>query len=172
MLGDFGEIILKPSPAAPVFMHPKICVDIIIAGKTAGCFGKVHPLTLKACDIKSDVWAFEFSVKNLERQFNAQKFKAAREIGVFPSARRDLSVVIGDDVKFEQVRAVLAQAAPAANYELIDLYQGKNLTEGKKSITLRFEFCAPDHTLTDKEINAQLDTALTSLQNRLGARLR
>ncbi|MDR0734797.1 MAG: phenylalanine--tRNA ligase subunit beta [Elusimicrobiota bacterium] len=172
LLEGFGNIALKSSANAPVFMHPKICMDIIIEGKICGVLGKIHPLAAKAYDIKTDVWAFEFAVKPLERQFDAQKFKAARDVNIYPSSRRDLSVLIDKTVKFENVRAVIAQAAPAAVCALVDLYQGAGVPENKKSITLRFEFSAPDRTLTDKEINAQVETVLSSLQNRLGAALR
>ncbi|MDR0645540.1 MAG: phenylalanine--tRNA ligase subunit beta [Elusimicrobiota bacterium] len=172
LLGDYPDVILKPSQTPPAFMHPKICADIIAGGKTAGCFGKIHPLILKSYDIKTDVWVFEFSIKNFEKQFDAQKFKAARDIGIYPSSRRDLSIVIDAGVKFENVQKILAQAAPAANYGLIDLYQGKNLPEGKKSITLRFEFSSKERTLTDEEINLHVDAILTSLKNQLNAQLR
>ncbi|MDR1123538.1 MAG: phenylalanine--tRNA ligase subunit beta [Elusimicrobiota bacterium] len=172
LLEGFENIALKPCANAPVFMHPKICMDIIIEGKSCGVLGKIHPLAAKAYGIKTDVWAFEFGVKALERQFDAQKFKAARDINIYPSSRRDLSVLLDKTVKFESVRAVLAQAAPAAGCALVDLYEGAGVPEGKKSITLRFEFSAPDHTLTDQEISAQMATALGSLQNRLGAALR
>ena len=172
LLQGFEGIMLKPCKEPPAYMHPKICMEILIDGKNAGYFGKLHPLTAKIYDIKTDVWVFEFSLKPLERQFDAQKFKAARDINIYPSSWRDLSLIIDSAVKFESVRAALAQAAPGVEYALIDLYQGKNLPEGKKSITLRFEFSSKEKTLTDKEINAQVDAILDVLKNQLDAQLR
>jgi phenylalanyl-tRNA synthetase beta chain len=172
ILKGFKNVTLKPSPVALSYMHPKICMDIIIEGKNAGFLGKVHPLVAKACDIQPDVWAFEFTAKALERQFDAQEFKTAEEISVFPTSKRDLSLVIDAALDYDKIRGVLASSAHGADYALIDLYQGKKITEGKKSITLRFEISSKEKTLTDAEINARMDTILTSLKSRLGAELR
>lgn len=172
LIEDYPSVSLKVSSAAPSYIHPKICMDIICDGKAVGFLGKVHPLTAKAYDIKSDVWAFEFSLKNLEKSFDAQSFKQAQEISVYPSSRRDLSLVIDSSVTFDKVGAIVEKAAPGVSYSLIDLYQGKNMPEGKKSITLRFEFSSKEKTLTDKEINASTDEILKALTENLQASLR
>ncbi|MDR1684287.1 MAG: phenylalanine--tRNA ligase subunit beta [Elusimicrobiota bacterium] len=171
LLGGFDNISLRPSAAAPSYMHPKICADIICDGKTIGCLGKTHPAILKKYDIKTDVWAFEFTIKGLDKQFNAQVFKPAKEVGVYPASRRDLSVIIDGKTAYEQVESCLKKAG-ADNFTLIDLYQGKNLPEGKKSVTLRFEISSPEKTLTDKEITAFTDNILAALKRDLAAELR
>lgn len=167
-LGGYKNIELKPSAAAPQYMHPKICMDIIIDGKSAGCMGKLHPLTAKTYDIKADVWVFEFTTKPLEKQFDAQQFTKAQDISIYPSSRRDLSLVIDDNISYGQIKTVLADA----DYQLIDLYQGANLPAGKKSITLRFEFSSKEKTLTDKEVNTSVENILNALSQKLGAVLR
>ena len=171
-LKDFKNISFKPAKAAPAYMHPKICMDIMLDNKKIGFLGQVHPLTLKAYGIKQDVYAFEFDLKNLEKVFDAQQFKKAEDISPFPASKRDLSVVLDKNISFDAVREVLKQAAPETAYHLIDLYQGDNLPQGKKSITLSFDFISKEKTLTDAEVNKAVETVLEALKGKLGAQLR
>lgn len=171
-LRDFKNISFKPAKAAPVYMHPKICMDIMLDNKKIGFLGQVHPLTLKTYGIKQDVYAFEFDLKNLEKVFDAQQFKKAEEISAFPASKRDLSVVLDKSVSFDSVREVLKQSAPETAYHLIDLYQGDNLPQGKKSITLSFDFISKEKTLTDAEVNKAVETVLEALKSKLDAQLR
>ena len=132
----------------------------------------MHPLNLKTYGIKQDVYAFEFENKLVEKYFDAQQFKKAQAISPFPGSKRDLSVVIDKNTSFASVKEVLYQAAPQVDFNLTDLYQGANLPEGKKSITLSFEFISQEKTLTDKEVNQAVDTILEALKTKLGAQLR
>ena len=151
-------------------MHPKICMDIMLDNKVIGILGQVHPLTLKAFDVKNDVWAFEFSLKNLEKHFDAQTFKKAKDVSNLPTSERDLSFVLDKTIPYAKVEKVLTPID--AKYNLIDLYQGPNLAEGKKSMTLHFEFTAKEKTLTDKEVNLAMENILNILKEQLGAELR
>ena len=125
---------------------------------------------LKEYDLKQTVYAFEFSVKNLEKQFSAAEFKKASDVPSLPSAWRDLSFIIDENTQYADILQALKDTPAKIN--LIDLYEGKNLPEGKKSLTLRFEFAAQGKTLTDKEVNAYIDGIFKILQNSFGATLR
>lgn len=172
VLADYKNITFKPAKQAPCYMHPKICMDILLDNKRIGFLGQVHPLNLKTYGIKQDVYAFEFENKLVEKYFDAQQFKKAQAISPFPGSKRDLSVVIDKNTSFASVKEVLYQAAPQVDFNLTDLYQGANLPEGKKSITLSFEFISQEKTLTDKEVNQAVDTILEALKTKLGAQLR
>ena len=170
-----AEITFVPSKNAPVYMHPKICMDIVAGGKAIGVFGKLHPLTLKALDVKTtDVWAFEFATKLLEKTYNAQDFKPAQEIAVFPPSLRDLSVVLGADVTYAQITSALDKTPLDVElaYHLIDVYQGEHLPQGKKSVTFSLAFSKKDGTLKDKEIDAAFARIVEQLKTQVGAELR
>ena len=127
-------------------MHPKICMDIVLGGKTIGLFGKMHPLTLKSFGLKTqDVWAFEFSAKQIEKTFSAQNFKPAKDLAVFPPSLRDLSVVLDKSVSYAQVTSALDKTPldVLLSYKLIDLYQGEHLPDGKKSMTFSLALSHP-----------------------------
>lgn len=175
LLADVDGIGLTPSKNVPGYMHPKICMDITLAGKTIGLFGKLHPLTLKAFGVKTqDVWAFEFATKLIEKAFSAQDFKPAQDLPVFPPSLRDLSVVLDKSVAYAQIVSALDKTPLDVHlsYKLIDLYQGEHLPEGKKSVTFSLAFSHPEHTLKDKEIDAAFNRIVEQLHNQVGAELR
>ena len=169
LLCDY-DIKLVPTAKAPLYMHPKICMDIMLDNKVIGILGQVHPLTLKAFDVKNDVWTFEFNLKNLEKHFDAQTFKKAKEVSNLPTSERDLSFILDKTIPYAKVQQVLQPLE--VKYHLIDLYQGDNLAKNKKSLTLHFEFTAKEKTLTDKEVNIKMENILTLLKEQLGAELR
>ena len=175
VLGSFEGVSFVPSQKAPVYMHPKICMDILVNGKKAGVFGAVHPLTLKACNVKeNEVWAFEFSLKPLEKGFSAQQFKPAKPAPAFPPSLRDLSVTVDKTVPYAQIQHVLQTTAlpVTLHFDLIDLYEGEHLPQGKKSVTFTLAFSAPDRTLKDAETDAAFKTLLDNLHQKVGAELR
>ena len=164
-----------PSKNAPCYMHPKICMDIILGGKTIGQFGKLHPLTLKAFGIKTaDVWAFEFATKQIEKGFSAQDFKPAKDVAVFPPSLRDLSVVVDKTVTYAQIISALDKTPLDVDlsYHLIDKYEGEHLPAGKKSVTFSLAFSNKERTLKDKETDDAFNRIVEQLKTHVGAELR
>lgn len=175
LLGGVEGVSFVPSKTAPVYMHPKICMDIVLGGKVIGLFGKLHPLTLKASGIKTqDVWAFEFATKLIEKAFSAQDFKPAKDVAVFPPSLRDLSVVVDAGVSYAAIVSALEKTPLDVNlaYHLIDLYQGEHLEAGKKSVTFSLAFSNPERTLKDKETDEAFNRIVEQLRAQVGAELR
>ena len=175
LLAEVEGVAFLPSKTAPVYMHPKICMDILLNGKVIGVFGKVHPLTLKAFDVKTqDVWAFEFATKLIEKAFSAQDFKPAKDVAVFPPSLRDLSVVLDESVPYASITSALDKTPldVQLEYHLIDLYQGEHLPAGKKSVTFSLAFSNPQRTLKDKETDEAFNRIVQQLREQAGAELR
>ena len=175
LLADFDGVQFLPSEKAPVYMHPKICMDIVIAGKKAGVLGALHPLTLKNAGVKeTEVWAFEFSLKPLEKLFSAQEFTPVKAVAAFPPSLRDLSVVLDKNISYAQIKTVLekTQLPVQLHFDLIDLYEGEHVPQGKKSVTFTLAFSAPEHTLKDKETDEAFNILVGQLKEKLGAELR
>ncbi|MBR2081957.1 MAG: phenylalanine--tRNA ligase subunit beta [Elusimicrobiaceae bacterium] len=175
VVGQADGVSFTPSKNVPVYMHPKISMDILQGGKVIGVFGKLHPLTLKAFGVKTaDVWAFEFATKQLEKNYSARDFKPAVDVAVFPPSLRDLSVVLGSDVTYAQITSALDKTAldVEMTYHLIDVYQGEHLPTGKKSVTFSLAFSKTDGTLKDKEIDGAFNRIVDQLKTQVGAELR
>lgn len=175
VLGGFEGVQFVPAEKAPVYMHPKICMDIVAHGKKIGVFGAVHPLTLQNFSVKAaEVWAFEFSAKQLEKDYNAQHFHPAQAVAQFPPSLRDLSVVVDKAVSYRQLAQTL-QNTPlpmTLHFALIDLYEGEHVPQGKKSVTFTLAFSAPERTLKDQETDEAFHALVNNLQEKLGAQLR
>ena len=170
-----ADVTLAPSKNVPVYMHPKISMDILQGGKVIGVFGALHPLTLKAFGIKNaDVWAFEFATKQIEKNYSARDFKPAQDVAVFPPSLRDLSVVLPSDTTYAQITSALDKTPLDVElaYHLIDVYQGEHLPQGKKSVTFSLAFSKKDGTLKDKEIDQAFNRLVDQLKAQVGAELR
>ena len=95
-----------------------------------------------------------------------------RSLTRFPSANRDIALLVADDVPSGSVQRILERHRLVERVELFDVYVGENLEPGNKSLAFRIIFQSPDRTLTAEEVNRTLDGLLRTLQRETGATLR
>lgn len=97
-----------------------------------------------------------------------------KEISKFPSVSRDLALLLDNNVEFEQIERIARQTEKKLlkKVELFDVYQGKNLPEGKKSYAVNFILQDEQKTLNDKQIDAVMTKLIANLKKQLGAELR
>ena len=97
-----------------------------------------------------------------------------KEVSKYPSVSRDLALLIDKQVEFAQVEQIAYQCEKKLlkNVELFDVYEGKNLPEGKKSYAVNFILQDEQHTLNDKQIDAIMQKIIAQLKKQLGAELR
>jgi phenylalanyl-tRNA synthetase beta chain len=157
-------------PATLPWMHPGASAVLKLEETTVGWCGAVHPAVLKSLDIKKAVFAFELDLDRvLERDI-----PFAKEISRFPSVRRDLALLLPNDVSYEQVRECSAGAAgPLLEKVLVfDVYQGENLKKGYKSLAIGLIFNDVSSTLKDEDVDPIIAAVVAELEQRLGAQLR
>jgi len=92
----------------------------------------------------------------------------------FPESRRDLALLVNESVAFEDLRAVALKHGGEylQAVTLFDVYQGKGVEPGQKSIALGLTWQHPSRTLNDEEINEVIDFVVSALKNEFGATLR
>ncbi|MDC0643860.1 phenylalanine--tRNA ligase subunit beta, partial [Flavobacteriaceae bacterium] len=92
----------------------------------------------------------------------------------FPSSRRDFALLIDDTIRFQELKEAAAKVDRKilTHVNLFDVYQGKNLPQGKKSYGLSFHFYDPNKTLTDKYIDKVMQKLKVTFENDFGAVLR
>ena len=97
-----------------------------------------------------------------------------QEISKYPAVSRDLALLIDNNVEFAQIEEIARQTEKKLlkRVELFDVYQGKNLPEGKKSYAVNFILQDETKTLNDKAIDAIMQKLIKNLTNKLGAELR
>jgi phenylalanyl-tRNA synthetase beta chain len=90
----------------------------------------------------------------------------------FPAVPRDIAIVLDASITHEKVRDVIVGFPLVAQVKLFDVYSGKQVPEGKKSLAYSIVFQSPDHTLTDDEVNSVMERVVARLSKEFGAALR
>lgn len=137
------------------------------------CLGSVHPKILKAFDIKQPVWYAEIDWDMVLKKL-PKTHTVVKELPKFPAVKRDLALLIDSTLRYEELEQVAYQVdkklLKAVN--LFDVFEGKNLPQGKKSYALSFIFRAEDRTLTDQEIERLVEKLVQTFKDKFGAELR
>jgi phenylalanyl-tRNA synthetase beta chain len=146
---------------------------IALGGKLAlGEFGQLPPALVKRYDLRDAVFLAELSLDQLLARRNpARSFKALPQ---FPGIRRDVAMVVAEGVTHDAVLDVVRKTKPAnlESVELFDVFRGKNVPAGQKSVAYAFTYRAVDKTLTDAEANAAHEKLVGAFKQGLPAAIR
>lgn len=136
-------------------------------------FGLVKRSVLKAFDIDQEVLYADFKWDNLLSLLK-QKPLTLKPISKFQAVRRDFALLLDDTVRFEQIYDLAYQTERKIlqDVRLFDVYQGKNLGQGKKSYAVSFIFQDDKKTLTDKQVDKIMGKLQKKFETALGAELR
>lgn len=146
----------------------------IASGKTViARIGKVSRRILKAFDIAQDVYYCDIlweKVLELARKTSI----TCQDLPKYPSVRRDLALLVDENVTYQQLHnaAFAAERHILKGVNLFDVYQGKNLPEGKKSYALSFTLADAEKTLDEKRIEAAMKKLMGAFEKQFGATLR
>ena len=151
-------------------LHPGQSARIYFEERPVGWLGAIHPTLERELDLHGQTYVFEIEASALCTK-NVAKFT---EISKFPAIRRDLAVVVGEEVSASAVLDCIRGVAPSSllNLKLFDVYQGEHIDSGRKSLALGLTLQAQSRTLTDEEVDAAIETVVTTLSTKLGATLR
>ena len=146
---------------------------ITLGGKLPlGELGQLLPALAKKYDLRDAVFLAELSLDELLARRNpAKSFKA---LPPFPASRRDVAMLVPEATTHDAVLAVVKQAKPAnlESVELFDVFRGKNVPEGQKSLAYAFTYRGADKTLTDVEVNTAHDKLVADFKTKIHAALR
>ncbi len=146
---------------------------VTLGGKLPlGELGQLLPTLAKKNDLRDGVWLAEFNLDLLLARRNAGK--AFKPLPQFPSSRRDIAMLVAEATTHEAVLQTVKQAklANLESVELFDVFRGKNVPAGQKSLAYAFTYRAADKTLTDAEVNATHEKLLAAFKVQLKAELR
>ena len=135
--------------------------------------GSIAKQTLNKFDIKNEVFFADINWNYLleKTPFNKVQFS---ELPKFPSVKRDLAMVLNEDVQFEAIQKIATTESKKLLQEvsLFDVYKGDKIEKGKKSYAVSFIFQHPDKTLTDQEIEKLMNRLMGKYESELGAVIR
>ncbi|MDR2948424.1 MAG: phenylalanine--tRNA ligase subunit beta [Prevotella sp.] len=142
-------------------------------GKSLGILGIVNKKLLKVQDINAEVYFAELNWDALMKEIKKHSITYT-EISKFPAVKRDLALLLDKNILFDQVERIAfkAERKLLKGVSLFDVYEGKNLPEGKKSYAVNFVLQDDEKTLNDKQIDAIMQKIQKSLESELGAQLR
>jgi phenylalanyl-tRNA synthetase beta chain len=135
-----------------------------------GVLGELHPKVADAFEIEGTVCLFEVSIQALLPCITKEKIY--QPIPRFPSTVRDLALVVDTDVTNQQILDVIKSFKLISEVILFDVYAGKQVAAGKKSLAYRLVYQSPDQTLTDETVNKVQEQVLAKLTKEFGATLR
>ena len=150
--------------------HPGATARLQLGEQCLGVVGVVHPRVCRRLELASAPVAFELALNALQRAGQP----AFQPFSRFPSVRRDLAVVLAEDVPAGAVLACVRRAGGELlrDLQLFDVYRGQGIDSGKKSLALGLHFQAPSSTLVDSQVDAIVAGIVTQLRAELGASLR
>ena len=168
MTGEGGDFLFAPTEH--VALQPGQSATISRNGERAGVVGKLHPSLAKKFDLDKGAFLFELDA---EKSFSA-KVPTATEISKYPSIRRDIAVVVKDNVTAADLSAAVRSAAPSmvTSVRIFDVYKGPGIEAGLKSVALGLILQETSRTLTDEDADTVMSAVLRKMQQDFGAELR
>jgi phenylalanyl-tRNA synthetase beta chain len=144
-----------------------------VSGKPVGVLGVIQKNSCKKFDINAEVYFAELNWEALMKENKNFKLKQT-EISKFHPVKRDLALLLDKNVSFAEIEKIAYQTDKKILKEvsLFDVYEGKNLPEGKKSYAVSFTLQDEEKTLNDKQIDALMSRIRKTLEEKLNAQLR
>ena len=170
LAGDVLGVDLVVAQGSHQAFHPGRTARLALrTGETVGYAGELHPKLLAASDMPARTVALEINADALFEA--APDVIVARHISTFPVATQDVALVVPADVPADEVLAALREGAGELleDVALFDVYAGKGIEEGRKSLAFGLRFRAADRTLTADEASAARESAVALAAERFGA---
>jgi phenylalanyl-tRNA synthetase beta chain len=165
----FAPAVLKFTAASHPASHPGRSAQIILDDQAIGWIGELHPQWQQKFDLAQPLIWFEVSLDTLAQTSMPQVIEISR----FPSVRRDLAIIVDEATTVQSLLdTMLAGHVPyVAEIDLFDLYRGKGVESGKKSLAFRVLLQDTQKTLTEADIDQSMALLIEKLRE-LGAQLR
>jgi phenylalanyl-tRNA synthetase beta chain len=154
------------------WLQPGRSADVIVGGDVIGWLGEIHPRVLDVFEADGPVTMFEVLLPPL--------LKAARDSGDFsdlprfPAVKADIALVVDEAVTAERVEQAIRSAGGKMleSVRLFDVYRGKGVPEGRKSLAFSLTYRDPQRTLTDEEVAAAHEKLVRKVSGAVGGELR
>lgn len=172
---NIPSVQFQPEKNNPSY-HPGRCARITVHDTPIGVFGTIHPLVAERYGFSQEILAAELTVDALLAAIGADKVYCP--LPKFPASTRDIAVLVDDALPAASLQQTIEQAIHQTasglleQARLFDVYKGKGIPDGKKSVAYSLSFRAADRTLTDEECDKATRAAITALEKDFGAVLR
>lgn len=165
-----ANVQVRSFAQAPQYLHPGQSGEVLLKGEVIGFIGQIHPQTLKAFGLKQKVFAFELDlVRVLQKNVSIY-----HRFSKYPAIKRDIALVVDENISCEQVVEKIREGGGKrlVRADLFDLYQGENISDGKKSLAFNLILQDLSHTLNEDDVASIMDSIIASVSNGVNAQLR
>jgi phenylalanyl-tRNA synthetase beta chain len=151
-------------------LHPGQCAEIFVDDTLLGHIGAIHPQFEKVLGLNGRSFVFELEIS----AFGLKKLPKAKEISKFPANRRDIAIVVDDDKVVGDILSCIEKSSgnQLVGLNLFDVYRGKGIAPGKKSLAISLILQDKTKTLEENDIQATIDGILATLSQKFEASLR
>ncbi|MBS0587678.1 MAG: phenylalanine--tRNA ligase subunit beta [Proteobacteria bacterium] len=151
-------------------LHPGKSAQIVIEDRPIGWLGELHPRWQKKYGLQKNTVLFEIELDSLI----PKSLPAFKEISKFPPVRRDIAIIVDNDISVHSLLDALyaGKSAIVSDISLFDIYRGKGMDNSKKSLAFRVLLQDTEKTLTDEEADSAVVSLVEILRNKFSATLR
>jgi phenylalanyl-tRNA synthetase beta chain len=166
----FWPSAIRAEPASHSALHPGKSARIYLGERVAGYLGELHPRWQKNFDLPKPAVLFELDIDVLM----ARTLPQAAEISKYPPIRRDIAVVVAENVEVQAMLDAMQtmKSSIVSEISLFDVYRGKGVEHSKKSLAFRILLQDTQKTLTDAEADREVASLRNILKERFDATLR
>ncbi len=165
---EFGLEAVRDNPS----FHPGRAAKLIISGTECGILGEVHPAVSEKFEAAQRNYVGMIDIEPLIN--NAVLKPEYKPMPRFPAVTRDIAMLVDDNIPVKQIEHQIVSKGGSILEEvrLFDVYKGRQVPDGKKSVAYSILFRAADRTLTDDEVGKAMADIIKALSEKLNAQLR
>jgi len=177
--GIAGAFVREIAGVAAVFepvadvpcLHPRRASRILVGDRQVGVLGEIHPSILAANKLGRGAVAFEIGIDPL---WDARARASAAPLSDFPPVTRDIAFLVAEEQDAGPMEEALRRECGelAVEVRVFDVYRGKGIDDGKKSLAFSITYRSWERTLTDEEVDALHRAAASKVETEFGARVR
>lgn len=152
--------------------HPSRCARIMHQDTELGIMGEIHPDVAEKYGIGTKCYCCELAFDQVMKHANTERFY--KPLPKYPAMARDIALLVKEDINVADMESIIREAGSKLleSVALFDVYRGKQVQEGRKSVAFNLKYRANDRTLTDDEVVKVHQKVLDALKEKLDAVLR
>ncbi len=172
LLEGLGAEGARFEAAVHPLLHPGKTAALKAGGKPAGILGELHPDLLDRYGLRKPAYVFELDVEPIEKA--SGKGKKYRELPRFPESARDIAFIVSEGVPFGDIMEAIRKTdlKTIETVELFDVYYGRNIPSGTRSLAVRVTYRSRERTLTNQEVEETHGRVVKTLFERFKAEVR
>jgi len=151
-------------------LHPGQCARIMLANEELGYIGALHPRLLKELELQGPLFLFEMDLSLLSQSL----VPSFQDVSKFPMIRRDIAMIVDKMVLAAELKSAIVHyvGSLARDVVVFDVYQGKGIEPGRKSVAIGLTLQHPSRTFVESEVNDLMQGVILELTNKFQATLR